>query len=118
MTDISVRLVGLKRLERKVKKLKGQARIRAQKAVATTAIAVQRDAKRLAPVDTGRLRASIEFKLRADGLEAEVFSDVEYAKFVEFGTEFMEEQPFLFPAWRKNRKKLLAKLRKIASVKK
>lgn len=39
-------------------------------------------AKRRAPVDTGRLRDSVSVDLQEDTL----FSDVEYAPYVEFGT--------------------------------
>lgn len=57
---------------------------------------VERWAKRLAPVDTGRLRASIRTRLMY--LVGEVFTDVEYAPYQEFGTSKMDAQPFLEPA--------------------
>jgi HK97 gp10 family phage protein len=49
-------------------------------------------ARGLVPVDTGRLRDSIQEK------DGNVRSDVPYAYFVEFGTVNMEAQPFLRPA--------------------
>lgn len=57
-------------------------------------------AKVLAPVDTGRLRASIVWTLgsTAAGLFAEVGTNVEYAAHVEFGTINMAAQPYLIPA--------------------
>lgn len=59
-----------------------------------------RGAKRLAPVDTGRLRSSIAEELRHDGsgLVEIVGTDVEYAPFVELGTSRARAQPFLRPA--------------------
>lgn len=64
---------------------------------------VVREAKKNAPVDTGRLRASITLNTeqRPDGLvNVLVGSDVDYAPFVEFGTENRPPQPFLRPALR------------------
>ncbi len=48
------------------------------------------------PVDTGRLRASIE--VSADGNSASVTAGAPYAAYVEFGTWKMAAQPFLTPA--------------------
>lgn len=57
-------------------------------------------AKRLCPVDTGRLRASITSALEEDGdtIKAVIGTDVEYAPYVEFGTVRMVAKPFLLPA--------------------
>jgi hypothetical protein len=41
------------------------------------------EAKKHAPVDTGRLRASISFEV--SGLSGRVYTNVDYAKYVEFG---------------------------------
>lgn len=60
------------------------------------AIVVQNEARRLAPVDTGRLRSSITVKRTPDG--AVVGSNVEYAPYVEYGTSRMAAQPYLRPA--------------------
>lgn len=64
------------------------------------AIRVERMAKHLAPVDTGRLRASIGWRLEVDtrGLVALVGTDVHYAPYQEFGTSRMPAHPFLRPA--------------------
>lgn len=59
------------------------------------AIAVEGEAKKLAPVDTGRLRASITRD--ADLTGAIVGTNVEYAPFVELGTSKQPAQPFLVP---------------------
>lgn len=63
-------------------------------------IKVQRRAKQLAPVDTGRLRASITEALGSDaeGLVERVGTNVEYAPHQEFGTSKMAAHPFLRPA--------------------
>jgi len=67
------------------------------------AIQTVREAKDRAPVDTGRLRASITFEdeMRSNGfLRLVVGSNVDYAPFVEFGTERQAAQPYLRPALR------------------
>lgn len=49
---------------------------------------IQKNAKCLAPVKTGHLRSSIKTKSETtqDGAEAQVFTNLEYAPYVEFGT--------------------------------
>jgi len=64
------------------------------------AIRAERAAKRLCPVDTGRLRASITWRIDRDakGLLALIGTTVHYAAYVEFGTWRMHGRPFLRPA--------------------
>lgn len=57
---------------------------------------IEKQAKNITPVDTGRLRASIKADVR--GLEANIGTDVEYARFVHDGTYKMEARPFLYEA--------------------
>lgn len=49
---------------------------------------IQKNAKYLAPVDTGHLRNSIKTKSETtqDAVEAQVYTNIEYALYVEFGT--------------------------------
>lgn len=70
------------------------------KGVVAATLRVERSAKRLCPVDTGRLRASITHALEHDtlGFVGIVGTDVEYAPYVELGTERAPAQPFLRPA--------------------
>lgn len=64
------------------------------------ALRIQNNARILAPVDTGRLRASIMATKGSDGLGpfVEIGTNVEYAAYVEFGTRYMAAQPYLRPA--------------------
>ena len=64
------------------------------------AVQVERAAKQLCPVDTGRLRSSITNEIGQDseGLVATIGTNVEYAPHVELGTSKMAAQPFLLPA--------------------
>lgn len=65
------------------------------------AIRVQNEARKLAPVDTGRLRSSIQHTMGRDsrGPYAEVGTNVHYARHVEFGTVHSPAQPYLRPAF-------------------
>jgi HK97 gp10 family phage protein len=68
--------------------------------LAKRALKAERAAKRLAPVDTGRLRASITWRFEhdAEGLFVAIGTNVGYALPQEFGTGRMPAHPFLRPA--------------------
>ena len=55
-------------------------------------------AKRLCPVDTGRLRNSITHAVEESEHAAYIGSNVEYAPYVELGTSRQKAQPYLKPA--------------------
>lgn len=94
------------------------------KGVKKAALLVQSDAKRLVPVDTGRLRNSItiESVVTETGAEASVGSNVEYAPYMEYGTgrrgdttvEHRQDRlgvpphPYLRPALEVNRENIRA----------
>lgn len=77
-----------------------QLELRTEDAVLRLAIDTQNRARELAPVQTGRLRASITHVPGRDGkgYYVDVGSNVEYAPFVEFGTSKQPAQPYLRPA--------------------
>lgn len=55
-------------------------------------------AKRLCPVDTGRLRNSITHVTRYGAKAVYIGTNVEYAAYVELGTRMQKPQPYLRPA--------------------
>ena len=59
-------------------------------------LAAEGHAKKLCPVDTGRLRNSITHT--SDGEAAYIGTNVEYGRYVETGTIHMSPRPFLAPA--------------------
>lgn len=66
---------------------------------------VETEAKKLAPVDTGRLRNSITHEQEDENTEI-IGSNVEYASFVCLGTSKMGARPYLRPAIDNNRDKI------------
>ena len=79
-----------------------------KKALKEAAINVENRAKKIVPVDTGRLRSSIRIlHARFDQLGFEVGTDVEYAASVEV------RKPYLFPAFEKTQSELIPKLESI-----
>ena len=79
--------------------------------ISKACLMVERDAKKLCPVDTGRLRSSITHEIQ--GTTGRVGTNVEYARAVELGTEKQSPQPYLRPALHTNEKKILALFKKI-----
>lgn len=59
--------------------------------------AVATDARRAAPVRTGRLRSSIRVA-KVDRDRAVIEAGAPYAGYVELGTRYMRAQPYLRPA--------------------
>ena len=69
-------------------------------AVRLATLGTERDAKVLAPVDTGNLRNSITSTIR--GLSGVVGPTANYAIHQEYGTSQMGPQPFMGPATERN----------------
>lgn len=63
---------------------------------------VRSNAVLLVPVDTGRLRNSIEYQPNPSEREVIIGSNVEYAPYQELGTSKMKAQPFLKPGMLKS----------------
>lgn len=57
-----------------------------QKAMSQACAEIQASAREKCPSDTGNLRRSIDFEVEDDGRAGVVFSNVDYAPYVEVGT--------------------------------
>lgn len=81
-------LQGLDEILATLSGLSGDVKESARKGLERGAKKIQKNAKMLAPVDTGHLRNSIKTKSETiqDGASAQVFTNTEYAPYVEFGT--------------------------------
>ena len=75
-----------------------RARLRGSAALRKVAKDIERDAKILAPVDTGDLENSISTTISDAGMTAEIGPTVDYAIYQELGTSTQPPQAFLGPA--------------------
>jgi len=101
-----MKVTGMKELEKKMKQLSDVARDDAkQEALYTSSVVVQGDASSRAPVDTGNLRSSIDYEVSSD--DADIFTPVFYAPFLEYGTSRQASQSFMRPALDKNKNNII-----------
>lgn len=91
-----IKLIGETKLIAKLKKNMDMDLVK--KAVRLNGSELQTKAKEKAPVDTGQLKRSIGLEITDGGLTAEVEPGVDYAAYQEYGTRFMNAQPFMRPA--------------------
>ena len=73
--------------------------------VKTNGAELQAQAIRNAPYKTGNLMRSIGMQIKNGGKTAEVEAQAEYAPYLEYGTRFMEAQPYMKPAFNKQKVK-------------
>ena len=69
-----------------------------EKGLTAIGLAAETNAKKLCPVDTGRLRNSITNAVKVDEKAVYIGTNVEYAPYVELGTSRMRARPYLRPA--------------------
>ena len=74
---------------------------------------MQRDMQRKVPVDTGSLKRSIGLELKDTGLTAKVTPTMEYAPYVEYGTRYMNAQPYVRPAFNAQRNVFLNDMKRL-----
>lgn len=81
-------LQGLDEILATLSGLGGDIKESARKGLERGAKKIQKNARLLTPVDTGNLRNSIKTNsnITIDGVEAQVYTNCEYAPYVEFGT--------------------------------
>ena len=123
--------VTIKNVDRLTRRLNKIADMELEKAMKKAVTMVHGQAKALAPVDTGNLAGSIrmEIKKKDKNLEGRVYTNVQYAPYVEFGTGVagngsypyeveglklayhetwggMPAQPYMYPALKENEKRI------------
>lgn len=86
MTGFRLELIGKEALLRKLDK--GNFKKPVKDSIRKITLWFEATTKASTPVDTGRLRASVASKIQGQG--GEVFTNVQYAPFVEYGTQKME----------------------------
>lgn len=126
---MNVEFEGAEKLMARLDKMSDEATLK--KSLETAALLVERSAREKAPKDTGALRRSITSKV--EGLEGIVYTPLEYAPYIEYGTGLFAEgngrkdvpwnyqddkgnwhstsglkpQPFMRPSLDENRQKIL-----------
>ncbi len=95
----------------RIPQIKGEAKKRAEDAVAKAVYDIEARAKSAAPVRTGFLKSSIQGT--TNGLEGRVDAQAHYSAHVEFGTSRMGARPFLIPAAEAVRASFNAAMRRI-----
>lgn len=98
MSKRMVKITGIKELEKKLRKNITMDDVKT--VVKLNVVEMNGKASRNAPVDTGFLRRSIVFELAGNGLSGSSTAGAEYSPYLEYGTRFMNAQPFMGPAYR------------------
>lgn len=77
----------------------------ARRIIKDTASQMERDMEVAVPVDTGYLKDTIGTHIKDNGMTARVGASMngnaDYAAYVEYGTRFMDAQPYFNPAFDK-----------------
>jgi len=95
MPDIRITFKpSLEKLAGKFESIKIQSFLQAK--IKELAFLVEREAKQVTPVDTGRLRASIRVLPMIRSLEGIIQTHTEYAIYVHSGTRYMRARPFMY----------------------
>jgi len=81
-------------------------------AVQGAGIETEAEAKKAAPVDTGRLRSSIQY-VKQEKMKCSVGTNVLYAPYQEYGTYKTPAHPFLFPAFQIASQHLIDELKEL-----
>lgn len=108
----------LHRLAADLTRAAGDVERQARVAVEKSTLDIEADAKNLAPVDTGNLRASIGHLYHyGDGaVESEIGPTASYSSFVERGTSRMAPQPFMAPALERQTPAFLEAMRQLGGT--
>lgn len=84
---------------------------KAKEAIAVAGLTMQRIAKKESePIDTGRLRSSVNTQITDNGFNAVTGTNVEYAVYVNYGTSRMQGRYFLQKGLAAGRRKLYEKM--------
>ena len=110
-----IRIEGLEELQKKLKKNANMDDVK--KVVRHNGSQLQQKIQQKADFkkgyQTGTTKRSVSLEFKDNGLTAESGAATEYAEYLEFGTRFMEAQPFVKPALEEQSKKFESDLKKL-----
>ena len=98
MAGFALDISGIKQVEDAIKKIDAKASKGLSDEMSAAALNIEKSAKRMAPGNLGKLRQSINHDT-GNSLFKSVFSTVEYAPYVEFGTRGKAKIPAGFEAF-------------------
>lgn len=111
----SIKIQGIDRLQKKLKKnvtLNDVKRVvRTNGSQLQTGMQEKADFKK--GYQTGTTKRSIELEIHDNGMTAIVGPGTEYSPYLEYGTRFMESQPFIRPAFNTQKEKFKRDLDKL-----
>lgn len=95
-----IKIVGMDKLEKQLKKnvTLNDVRTVVRKNGADLQRLIQRKAEFKKGYQTGETRRSVGLEIADNGMTAESGPTTEYSEYLEYGTRFMEKQPFVKPA--------------------
>ena len=108
---MGVKLIGFEKLEAKLTKNMDLSAVKS--AVKKNGSAMQKNAQKEAPIDSGHLHDVIFLEITDGGMTAEVESTAEYAAYQEYGTRFMKGKPHIRPAFEEQKEKFKADLKEL-----
>ena len=110
-----IRVEGLEKLQKQLRKNANMDDVK--RVVRQNGSELQRKIQSNADFDkgyqTGTTKRSVDLDIKDGGLTAESGPTTEYAEYLEFGTRFMEAQPFVKPAMDEQSKQFEKDLRKL-----
>src|SRR5579885_270925 len=115
---VALAVLGLDQIMTQIDSVHAGMQTKIDRAVQGAGLSCQKYAKILCPVDTGRLRSSIQY-VNVGTYKCMVNTDVFYAIFVELGHAtrggggYVPPRPFMTPAYEQAKRELLEKLRAI-----
>lgn len=111
----SVKIEGLDKLEKQLKKnaTLDDVRIVVRKNGADLQRKIQRNADFKKGYQTGATKRSIGLEIVDGGMAAESGPTTEYSEYLEYGTRFMEKQPFVKPALDEQEQKFKSDMQKL-----
>ena len=110
-----IKVTGLDKLE---KRLKDNANLNdVKRVVRSNGAELQRKMQRKADFSkgyqTGTTKRSIGLEIKDNGFTASVGPETEYSPYLEYGTRFMDAQPFVKPALDEQEQQFLSDIKKI-----
>ena len=111
MSSTGVKLEGFEELKARLKKNVKLEDVKA--CVRKHGSEMQNTAQEICPRASGRLSDSIKLELTDGEMTAEVAPHKNYAAYVEYGTRFMDAQPYMRPAYMQESARFKADLAKL-----